>query len=133
MTNNIEYRWVSCSLELSWDASRYRHLLPVAAKDQGTTLCGASGLGEGVWRGSKIKPECVACIERAGELKIPLPDLSPRSEVHVPKRKDEKEEQAIVLLQRVIDMDRRDRDALPGSAVKHVKAAQTIMKKRRRA
>lgn len=48
-------------------------------------------------------------------------------------RKDKAEEQAIVLLQQIIDIDRRDRDALPGSAVKLVKKAQTIMKKRRKA
>lgn len=50
----------------------------------------------------------------------------------MPKRKDEDEERAIAILQQVIDIDKRDRDALPGSAVKHVKAAQIIMKKRRR-
>lgn len=47
-------------------------------------------------------------------------------------RKDEKEEQAIALLQQVIDMDRADRDALPGSVVKLVKQAQVVMKKRRK-
>jgi hypothetical protein len=50
----------------------------------------------------------------------------------VPKRKDIDEEWAIAQLQKIIDLDRFDRDALPGSAVKHVKAAQTIMKKRRK-
>lgn len=50
----------------------------------------------------------------------------------MPKRKDEKEERAIAILQQIIDMDLEDRDALPGSAVRHVKAAMTIMKKRRR-
>lgn len=50
----------------------------------------------------------------------------------MPHRKDGAEEKAIAILQQVIDIDRRDRDALPGSAVKLVKQAQTIMKKRRR-
>jgi hypothetical protein len=49
----------------------------------------------------------------------------------MPKRQDTHEEQAIALLQILIDVDRVNRDALPGSAMKHVKAAQTIMKKRR--
>lgn len=47
-------------------------------------------------------------------------------------RKDTREEWAIKHLERIIQLDREDRDALPGSAVKHVKAAVTIMKKRRR-
>lgn len=47
-------------------------------------------------------------------------------------RKDGAEEFAIRLLQQIIDIDRRDRDALPGSVVKHVKTAQTIMRKRRK-
>ena len=46
-------------------------------------------------------------------------------------RKDKAEEWAIRLLQEIIELDRIDRDALPGSAVKHIKTAQTIMKKRR--
>lgn len=47
-------------------------------------------------------------------------------------RKDEYEELAIVLLQQIIEIEKADRDALPGSVVKLVKRAQTIMKKRRR-
>ncbi|WP_300614321.1 hypothetical protein [Trebonia sp.] len=47
-------------------------------------------------------------------------------------RKDKAEEQAIALLQRVVAMSEADRDALPGSAVKHVKLAIAIMRKRRR-
>jgi hypothetical protein len=47
-------------------------------------------------------------------------------------RKDRAEEQAIKLLEQVVEMDRQDRDALPGSAVSHVKQALTIMRKRRR-
>lgn len=47
-------------------------------------------------------------------------------------RKDKAEEQAIALLERVVAMSEADRDALPGSAVKHVKAAVAIMRKRRK-
>lgn len=50
----------------------------------------------------------------------------------VTHRKDEYEELAIVLLQQIIEIDKADRDALPGSVVKLVRRAQTIMKKRRR-
>jgi hypothetical protein len=52
--------------------------------------------------------------------------------VAVTHRRDEYEELAIVLLQQVIDINEADRDALPVSAVKKVKQAQAIMKKRRR-
>ncbi len=47
-------------------------------------------------------------------------------------RKDKAEEQAIALLERVVAMSDADRDALPGSAVKHVKLAIAIMRKRRK-
>ena len=47
-------------------------------------------------------------------------------------RKDTAEEQAIALLQRVLALSEADRDALPGSAVKHVKLALGIMRKRRK-
>jgi hypothetical protein len=50
----------------------------------------------------------------------------------MPHRKDRDEEWAIALLQQIIDRSIADRDALPGSAVKAVKNAQRIMKKRRR-
>lgn len=46
-------------------------------------------------------------------------------------RKDQAEEQAIRLLREVVAISEGDRDALPGSAVKHVKSALTIMRKRR--
>ena len=50
-----------------------------------------------------------------------------------PKRHDRAEEWAIQRLQEIVDLDRANRDALPGSAVRHVKQAITIMKKRRKA
>lgn len=42
------------------------------------------------------------------------------------------EAQAIYLLQQIVDMDRKDSDALPGSVVKLVKKALVILKKRRK-
>ena len=54
---------------------------------------------------------------------VPLP-------VHV---KDKDELWALGLLEQIIRRDWEDRDALPGAAVKHVKAAARIIKKRRRA
>jgi hypothetical protein len=50
----------------------------------------------------------------------------------VTHRKDTAEEQAIALLERVVALSDADRDALPGSAVKHVKLAIAIMRKRRK-
>jgi hypothetical protein len=50
-----------------------------------------------------------------------------------PKRHDKHEEWAIQRLQEIVELDRINRDALPGSAVRHVKQALTIMKKRRKA
>lgn len=47
-------------------------------------------------------------------------------------RKDVSEEYAIFLLNKIIQIDRQDRDALPGSAVRHVRMALIIMKKRRK-
>jgi hypothetical protein len=50
----------------------------------------------------------------------------------VTHRKDTEEERAIALLDQIIAISERDRDALPGSAVKLVKDARRIMLKRRR-
>jgi hypothetical protein len=50
----------------------------------------------------------------------------------MPKRHDEAEEWAIKILSLIVTRDRMERDALPGSAVKHVKQAINIMKKRRK-
>ena len=50
----------------------------------------------------------------------------------MPKRKDEHEERAIKILGQIVEMDRQDGDALPGSVVKKVKECLVIMKKRRR-
>jgi N-acetylmuramic acid 6-phosphate (MurNAc-6-P) etherase len=49
----------------------------------------------------------------------------------MPKRQDVHEERAIKILEQIMDIERSNRDALPGSAVKHVKEAITILKKRR--
>jgi hypothetical protein len=50
----------------------------------------------------------------------------------MPHRKDRDEEWAIALLEQIVARDRRDRDALSGQAVDHVKRALVILKKRRR-
>lgn len=44
-------------------------------------------------------------------------------------RKDVQERLAIRLLEKILDLDRADRDALPGSAVKKVKEALKILRK----
>ena len=46
--------------------------------------------------------------------------------------KDIPERLTLVLLQSIVKMDKEDRDALPGSVVKHVKEAIKILKKRQR-
>lgn len=46
----------------------------------------------------------------------------------MPHVKDKDELWALVLLQRIIDRDQQDRDALPGSAVRHVKDAARILR-----
>ena len=51
--------------------------------------------------------------------------------VRLGKRQDIYEERAIKMLDSVIDIDRENRDALPGSAVSLIKRARTIMVKRR--
>jgi len=50
----------------------------------------------------------------------------------MPKRQNEAEEWAIKQLELIIEKSRKERDALPGSAVRLIKKAQTIMKKRRK-
>ena len=50
----------------------------------------------------------------------------------MPHRQDKHEEWAIAMLESVLAVDRENRDALPGSAVRLIKAAVTIMKKRRK-
>ncbi|MEE8112714.1 MAG: hypothetical protein V3T23_00015 [Nitrososphaerales archaeon] len=49
----------------------------------------------------------------------------------MPKRQDNHEERAIKLLEQIKEIDRQNRDALSGSAVKKVKEALIILKKRR--
>ncbi len=51
----------------------------------------------------------------------------------MPHVKDKDELWALALLQRIIDRDRQDRDALPGSAVRHVKDAARILRRRQAA
>jgi len=63
---------------------------------------------------------CAAGFQR----RLPPDDGKP-----VSHRKDKQERLAIVLLEKVVDLDRADRDALPGSAVKKVKEALKILRK----
>jgi len=56
------YRWVSCAKDVNWTVARERHLLGNGAI---TTVCGATGMGETVWRGNKTKPQCKECTEVA--------------------------------------------------------------------
>lgn len=39
---------------------------------------------------------------------------------------------ALSVLMKIVHMDERDRDALPGSVMKHVKAAMRILRKRQK-
>lgn len=48
------------------------------------------------------------------------------------KRQDVYEERAIAMIDQILDIDRINRDALPGSAVKKLKEAKVIMVKRRK-
>ena len=60
------YRWVACSRDANPVFAVYRHLLPDIAgpmRSQGDTFCGASGVGDGVWRGNTHKPKCVRCAK----------------------------------------------------------------------
>lgn len=55
-------RWVACSKDASWSASRERHLITPGAL---TTLCGNSATHPEVWRGNTTKPPCRACEKAA--------------------------------------------------------------------
>jgi len=63
------FKYVSCSKELSWDASRNRHLLRIGTV---TTLCNATAVGARTWFGNGSKPVCERCVESARS-KIPNP------------------------------------------------------------
>lgn len=47
------------------------------------------------------------------------------------KRYDIHEELAIAVLRKLVELDKNNPDALPGSAMKHIKDALTILRKRR--
>lgn len=53
-------RWVSCARDSDYVTSRSRHVLTAGGVN---TACGATGLGEGVWRGNTRKPPCAACVK----------------------------------------------------------------------
>lgn len=50
----------------------------------------------------------------------------------MPKRQDTYEEWAIQILNKIMVLEASNRDALPGSAVKHVREAIKVLKKRRK-
>lgn len=52
-------RWVTCSKDLSWSASQYRHLLLTPTE----TMCGCTASHAEIWRGNSVKPECPACLK----------------------------------------------------------------------
>ena len=52
-------RWVSCSRDMSWAVSAYRHRLRTALG----TVCGASATHADIWRGNTTKPDCPRCEE----------------------------------------------------------------------
>jgi hypothetical protein len=80
---------------------------------------------------SRYRPAALSFTGRPPRLPLAYERRETRR-ADVTHRKDKAEEQAIALLQRVVAMSEADRDALPGSAVKHVKLAIAIMRKRRR-
>lgn len=61
MPKTPELKWVSCTKEVNPVVGTTRHLIPTQGGAV-TTLCGSSGLGEGVWRGNTTKPECSTCM-----------------------------------------------------------------------
>jgi hypothetical protein len=57
-------RWVACSQDADYAASRSRHL---AYPGGLTTLCGATASEPAVWRGNTTKPQCRTCLRVAEE------------------------------------------------------------------
>jgi hypothetical protein len=55
-----DYRWVSCSKEMSWSASERRHLI---VKGGVTTVCCATASHPDVWRTNATKLNCEKCME----------------------------------------------------------------------
>lgn len=53
-------RWVSCARDADYMTSLTRHVLTRGGIN---TACGATGLGQGVWRGNTRKPLCDACVK----------------------------------------------------------------------
>jgi hypothetical protein len=49
----------------------------------------------------------------------------------MPHRKDRDEEWVIALLEQIVQLDRENRDAISGQAMRHIKRALIILKKRR--
>ena len=74
------HRWVANRREDGWAAAQHKHLLALRSGDQGTTLCGASGMGEGVFFANQSKPECGEC--RAEAERDPEVVIRPRHHGH---------------------------------------------------
>jgi hypothetical protein len=55
-----DYRWVSCSKDLSWSASERRHLINRGGL---TTVCGNTASHPEVWRTNSTKLNCERCME----------------------------------------------------------------------
>lgn len=60
-----DYRWVSCSAEMSWSASRYRHLIE---KGGLTTVCGNTASHPDVWRTNSSKLNCEECVKLGADI-----------------------------------------------------------------
>ena len=59
------HRWVACRQEDGYSTAQTKHLLSLRTGSQGTTLCSASGMGEGVWFANQTKPACKTCSDVA--------------------------------------------------------------------
>lgn len=63
--NMEDYRWVSCSEEMSWSASQSRHLI---VKGGLTTVCGNTASHTDVWRTNSTKLNCEACMKQGKDI-----------------------------------------------------------------
>lgn len=66
------WRWVSCSMDVNLVTAQHRHLIEVGPNPRrplrtGTTLCGVSSLGAGIWRRDVRKPACPHCVRVLGK------------------------------------------------------------------
>lgn len=75
-------RWVSCSRDTHHQVAQTRHLVVAEADlrhaEAITTLCGSTGVGQGVWRANTTKAACSACLARAQHDGLHVPTTGPR-------------------------------------------------------